>query len=141
MTGPSDFWNALAADHSLVENSYLDLTSLRHIVNEIHAPALVIGAGQGLIVAELQKKGIQCDGVDLSPEMIRYAKIRRGLDLIRADAKAMPFGNETYRTVICATGVVDFMGNEKEIRLIMNEPRRVTVQSGRIFVALCKMSA
>src|SRR5712671_5557604 len=108
MTRSSNFWDALAPYHSTVENSYLDLPSLRHILHDIHQPVLVVGAGQGLIVAELQNKGIQCEGVDLSSEMIRYARIRRALALAQADARSMPFGDGTYRTLIYATGVVDF---------------------------------
>jgi hypothetical protein len=136
-----NFWDALAPHHSMVENSYLDLPSLRRIVQDIHQPALVVGAGQGLIVAELRKKGLQCDGVDLSSEMIRYARIRRGIDLIRADAGAMPFGKGSYRTIIYATGVVDFMCDEEEIRVIMNEARRIADRSGNIFVAFYRFSA
>ncbi len=100
----SNFWDALAPYHSKLENSYLDLPSLRRIVQDIYPPVLVVGAGQGLIVAGLQKKGVQCAGVDLSSEMIRYARIWRGLDLVQADASAMPFGKGSYRTIIYATG-------------------------------------
>ena len=141
MTRSSDFWDALAPHHSTIENSYLDLPSLRRIEHEIHQPVLVVGAGQGLIVAELQKKGVRCDGVDLSSEMIRYAKIRRGLDLVQADARAMPFKNGTYRTIIYATGVVDFMSDDEEIRVVMNEGKRIAEHSGNIFVAFYRLSA
>jgi len=102
---------------------------------------LVVGAGQGLIVAELRKNGFRSDGVDLSSEMIRYAKTRRGLTFVQADARAMPFGEGTYETIIYATGVVDFIGDEEQIRVIMNEARRIINQSGNIFVAFYRMSA
>jgi len=141
MTCSSNFWDALAPYHSKIENSYLDLPSLRRIMHDIHQPVLVVGAGQGLIVAELRKKGVQCNGVDFSSEMIRYARIRRGLDLIQADASNLPFGKGTYRTIIYATGVVDFMSDEEQIRVIMNEARRIADHSGRIFVAFYRFSA
>ena len=102
---------------------------------------LVVGAGQGLIVTELRKKGLRSDGVDFSSEMIRYAKTRRGLDFVQADARAMPFGKGTYETIIYATGVVDFMGDEEQIRMIMNEARRIASRSGNIFVAFYRFSA
>jgi ubiquinone/menaquinone biosynthesis C-methylase UbiE len=110
-------------------------------VHNIYPPVLVVGAGQGLIVGELQKKGLQCDGVDLSSEMIRYAKLRRGLDLVQADARSMPFGKGAYRTIIYATGVVDFMSDEDQIRVILNEARRIADHLGNIFVAFYKLSA
>ena len=141
MACSSDFWDALAPHHSALENSYLDLPSLRRIQHEIRSPVLVVGAGQGLIVAALQAQGLQCDGVDLSAEMIRYARLRRGLALVHADARALPFGNGDYKTIIYATGVIDFMSEEEEIRGIMNEGRRVAEHSGNIFVAFHRFSA
>src|SRR5437016_9935651 len=88
MNHASDYWDALAPHHSSIENNYLDLPSLRRIVHDIRQPVLVVGAGQGLIVAELRTSGFRSDGVDLSSEMIRYAQTRRGLKFVQADAKA-----------------------------------------------------
>ena len=141
MNRASDFWDALAPHHAAIENNYFDLSSLRRIVHELREPILVVGAGQGLIVAELQKRGLQCDGVDFSSEMIRYAKLRRGLSLIQADAKAMPLKSGCYQTIIYATGVVDFMHDETEIKRIMDEARRVVSPTGNIFVAFYRASA
>jgi len=141
MSRVSDYWDALAPYHAALENNYFDLPSLRRIIHDIHQPVLVVGAGQGLIVEELLKNGFQTDGVDLSSEMIRHAKRRRGLTLIEADAKALPFGAGTYETIIYATGVVDFMGDEEKIGVVLSEARRVISQSGKIFVAFYKMSA
>ena len=140
MNYSSDFWDALAPHHSAIENNYLDLPSLRRIVHDIHQPVLVVGAGQGLIVEELQKNGLHVEGVDLSSEMIRYAQKRRGLNLVRADARAMPFGGGTYETIIYATGVVDFIADDAQIRMIVNEARRIVTQSGRIFIAFYRIS-
>ena len=131
----------MAPHHAAIENSYFDLASLRRILHDIHPPVLVVGAGQGLVVAELRKHGFQCDGVDLSAKMIEYARRRRGLTLIQADARAMPFGDGAYATIIYATGVVDFMSGDEEIRAIMNEARRVVDHSGNIFVAFYRFSA
>lgn len=141
MTCTSDFWDALAPHHSTFENSYLDLPSLRLIQHDIRPPVLVVGAGQGLIVSALQTQGIQCDGVDLSAEMIRYARLRYGLTLVHADARALPFGNGAYKTIIYATGVIDFMSDEEQIRGIMNEGRRIAEHSGNLFVAFYRFSA
>ncbi len=135
-----DYWDALALHHTATENNYLDVPSLRPIIRDIRPPALVVGAGQGLIVEALLKRGIQTDGVDLSSEMIRQAKKRRGLILIEANAKALPFGEGTYETIIYATGVIDFISDEAQISMILNEAKRVMKQSGKIFVAFYKMS-
>src|SRR3954471_21190934 len=127
----ADFWDALAPYHSAIEDNYFDLASLRAILSELEEPVLVVGAGQGLIVAEIQKRGMKCDGVDFSPEMIRYAKLRRGLSLIRADAKAMPFESGSYQTIIYATGVVDFTSDEVDIKRMLDEARRIVNPAGK----------
>jgi 2-polyprenyl-3-methyl-5-hydroxy-6-metoxy-1,4-benzoquinol methylase len=72
---PSEFWDLLARHHRGVEDNFLDLASMRRFVKNIEQqPVLVVGAGQGLIVEELRKRGLQCDGVDLSSEMIKNFK-------------------------------------------------------------------
>jgi ubiquinone/menaquinone biosynthesis C-methylase UbiE len=137
---PTDFWNALAPYHAAIEDNYFDRASLRRIAPQIQPPVLVVGGGHGLIVAELQKMGLQCDGVDFSTQMVRFAKARRGIDLVHADAGKMPFGNGSYSTVIFATGVVDFMSDEEAIKAALNEGKRVVKESGTIFVAFYKVS-
>ena len=140
MKQPPDFWNALAPFHSAIENNYFDLRSLRCILPELREPVLVVGAGQGLIVAEVRSRGFRCDGVDFSSEMIRYAQLRRGLSLIQADAKAMPLKDASYQTILYATGVVDFIGDETEVKRIMNEAARIVSPTGNIFVAFYRAS-
>jgi SAM-dependent methyltransferase len=141
MSHCSDFWNALAQFHAEVEDSNFDLVSVRRLLPEIESPVLVVGAGQGLIVAELRKYGHECDGVDLSSEMIRQAELRRGITLVQADAKAMPFAAASYKTIIYATGVVDFTAEEDEIQAMLTEGRRVVKESGNVFVAFYRASA
>jgi ubiquinone/menaquinone biosynthesis C-methylase UbiE len=141
MSNCSDFWNVLAQFHAEVEDSNFDLASVRRLLPEIESPVLVVGAGQGLIVAELRKWGHECDGVDLNSEMIRQAELRRGITLVQADAKAMPFPAASYETIIYATGVVDFTAEEDEIRSMLAEGRRVLKESGKVFAAFYKASA
>src|SRR5689334_5006481 len=124
MKSSTEFWDELAAHHAGIENSYFDLPSIRAILPELEPPVLIVGAGQGLIVEELTKRGIACDGVDFSPEMIRHAHLRRGLSLIKADARCMPFQDQTYGTIIYATGVIDFLDDEEAIAMILKEGRR-----------------
>ncbi|HYV25910.1 MAG TPA: class I SAM-dependent methyltransferase [Candidatus Eisenbacteria bacterium] len=141
MSNCSDFWNALAPFHAEIEDTNFDLASVRRLLPEIKPPVLIVGAGQGLIVAELRKCGYECDGIDLNSEMIRQAKLRRGISLIQADARAMSFAAASYETIIYATGVVDFTAEEDQIQAMLTEGRRVVRTSGKIFVAFCKGSA
>lgn len=140
MSCDSRFWDRLAPHHAALEDNYFDLRSVRKLRKAIRQPVLVVGAGQGLIVAELRRQGLQCEGLDLSPEMVKYAKSRRGLALIEADAKAMPFAPAAYETIIYATGVIDFIGDEEAIRAILEEGRRVMKPGGKIFIAFYRFS-
>jgi len=140
MPAPTEFWDTLAAHHAAIEDNYLDLASLRCIAPDVRPPVLVVGAGQGLLVAELRSRGLRCDGVDFSPEMIRHARGRRGIELIQAEASALPLENASYKTVLYATGVVDFNGDENAIRSFLNEGRRVAQPGGKIFVAFYRLS-
>jgi hypothetical protein len=137
----SNFWNALAQFHAEIEDTNFDLASVRRLLPEIESPVLVVGAGQGLIVAELRTAGHECDGVDLSSEMIRQAQLRRGITLVEADAKAMPFPTASYATIIYATGVVDCTADEDEIGIMLTEGLRVAKEGGKLFVAFYRASA
>jgi len=68
----------------------------------------------------------------------QYAQTRRGLKLIEADARKLPFADNTHSTTIIATGVVDFMDDEGQIGLAVNEARRVTQGSGSVLVGFVR---
>jgi hypothetical protein len=135
MTDMNGYWNAWSPYWSYFENNMLDIEGINKLAIDIVDPALVVGAGQGLLVEQLLRKGFRADGVDLAPQMIKYAKERRNIDLIHADARQMPFADDSYRTCIVATGGVDFMDDEDQIASIVDEAQRVTDASGKILIA------
>ena len=47
----------------------------------------------------------------------------------------MPIDDNTYQTAIIATGVIDFLDDEEQIRSILNEAKRVTDDNERVFIA------
>lgn len=135
MKDMAGYWEIWAPYWSYLEDNMLDLESIDRLASLITNPVLVIGAGQGLLVEQLQKKGFEVDGIDIDPTMVMYAKKRRGINLIQADARKMPFADKSYKTSIMATGVVDFMDDEEQIELTIKEARRVTDDSGEVLVA------
>ena len=135
MADVARFWETWAPYLSYIEDNHLDVANIKKLGGLISDPVLIVGAGQGLLVEQLQKSGHKVDGVDLSPQMIKYAQIRRGLKLIEADARRLPFADQTYDTTIIATGVVDFLADDAQIGLIVNEARRVTQASGKVLVS------
>lgn len=138
MAETTSLWTAWSPYWSYQEDFFLDLDTIDKLTDDIMSPVLIVGAGQGLLVEHLQKKGFKVDGVDSEPQMVMYAKQRRGLDLVQADARDMPFATSSCTTSIIATGVIDFMDDEQEIRSILDETRRVTDDSGSVFVAFYK---
>ena len=135
------YWDTLAPHHWRLEDNYLNVPSVRLILGDIRPPVMVVGSGQGLIVEELRRRGLRCDGIDLSAEMMEYARLRRGLTLVRANATAMPFADGTYETVIVATGVIDFMADVQQIETVLREANRIVSGTGNVFAAFYRYSA
>ena len=137
MAGTAGFWDAFSPYMDFLENALgINLDNLGPIIPLIKSPVLVVGAGQGLLVGELQKKGFNTEGIDLSPQMVEYAEKRRGIKLFLANANNMPFEKGQFKTTIIATGVIDFLSDSAQIAAILNEVRRVTDAQGEIIVAL-----
>lgn len=135
MSDTPKFWEVISPYLSYLEENYLDLDSITTLVSVIKDPALVIGAGQGLLVEELRKQGHTVDGVDSEPQMIKLAAQRRGINLVLAQGNKMPFLDDSYRTSIIATGVIDFMDDKDQIRSIVLEAKRVTREVEHTLVA------
>lgn len=135
MTGSKKFWEVWAPYLSYVEDNYLDLESIKKLAPFIKSPVLIVGAGQGLLVEELQKQGLEVTGVDFEPLMVEYAEKRRGLQLIQSDAADMPFDDHCFKSSVIATGVVDFLADEEQVKSIIQETQRVTEESGDVFIA------
>lgn len=139
MANKSNFWQLWAPHLVYLEDNHLDLRTINALVEKISSPVLVVGGGQGLLVNELQKKGLQVDGVDSSPEMVKYAEQRRGVKLVLTDGSSLPFADGNYSTSIIATGVIDFLDDDNQIRQIIEETRRVTRKTGRLLIAFYKI--
>jgi hypothetical protein len=139
MGSPLQFWENLAPYLSHIEDNFLDLESINKLMSIINDPVLVIGAGQGLLVESLQQCGYKVDGIDNNAQMIEYAERRRGIKLIQEDATKLSFDDNSYRTTIIATGVIDYTDDSKLIEKILNEAVRVTTDDGKILVAFYRM--
>ena len=62
-------------------------------------PTLDVGCGTGAVLAELQKQG-EAFGVDLSGTALEFAAERGLVNLVKADAQALPFVGETFQSVV-----------------------------------------
>ncbi len=135
MDGNHKWWNAWAPYWEYLEDRHMSTRIADKLAEGIRGPVLVLGAGQGLIVERLREKGLSVDGVDLDDRMIALAKTRRSLEIQRCDAAALPFENESYRTVIVSTGVIDYLTDNEKIARIIAQARRVTRSRGDVIFA------
>jgi ABC-2 type transport system ATP-binding protein len=133
------WWKLWAPYWERLEDRHLSTLVADRLPDGTEGPALVVGAGQGLIVERLRQRGIVAFGMDMEPAMIAMAKKRRGIDLIQADASSLPFRNESFRTVIVATGVVDYLADEGLIGRIVDEAARVTCERGELILTFYKL--
>jgi demethylmenaquinone methyltransferase/2-methoxy-6-polyprenyl-1,4-benzoquinol methylase len=102
----------------------------------IQSPALVVGAGQGLLVEALARSGVVAIGADWSRRMIERAQERRpGLVMLRASADELPFAAASLGTVIVATGVLAHEHPERTTA-VLAECHRVTRPGGKVLVAM-----
>ena len=140
MSEMSNWWSTWAPIWEYIEEQYLSTEIINNFIHEISSPILVIGAGQGLIVKYLRERGYIVDGIDLEKEMIKIAKKRHSIDIIYADAKKLPFKDESYKTVIIASGVIDYILDKKLIKKIMNEAVRIVRTHGNLFIAFYQLN-
>ena len=66
-----DWWGTWAPFWDHMENQHFSTFVTEDLINEIDSPVLIIGAGMGLIVDFLQKKGYKTTGIDLDETMIK----------------------------------------------------------------------
>jgi ubiquinone/menaquinone biosynthesis C-methylase UbiE len=93
---------------------------------------LEVAVGTGLNLPHYPRTATLA-GVELSPRMLRLARQRalelgRDADLREGDAEDLPFGDETFDTVVCALGLCTIPGTGRAIA----EMRRVLVPGGRL---------
>lgn len=136
MTDMTSYWDAMCPLLDYIEDLIgINIRNLDPLYPFMKSPVLVVGAGQGLLIESLRQKGFSAEGVDLSPQMVAYAEKRRGIKLFHANANNMPFQDNQFASSIVATGVIDFLDDNDQIRKILNEVKRVTASQGEIFIA------
>jgi ubiquinone/menaquinone biosynthesis C-methylase UbiE len=135
MSDMIQYFNLWAPYWSEREDTFLSKESVETLSNLLKSPVLLVGAGLGLMIEKLQTKGLQVDGIELSPQMVKYAKKLRNLELIQGDAREMPIKDNTYESSLIATGVIDVMDDLEAIERIIEETKRVTISKGPIYAA------
>ena len=96
---------------------------------------LEVGCGGGALLADALRTGCRAAGVDHSPDMVRLARevnaeaVAGGrLEVVQADAAALPFADERF-TCAAMTGVIGFLPDP---RAALAEIRRCLRPGGRL---------
>jgi ubiquinone/menaquinone biosynthesis C-methylase UbiE len=96
---------------------------------------LDIGCGTGAAVRAAAPRVSRAVGVDLSAEMIAQGRERAAgignLELLEADAEALPFEDETFTAVMCTTSFHHYPSPGRAI----GEMGRVLTPGGRVLIA------
>ncbi|NMO55224.1 methyltransferase domain-containing protein [Actinoplanes sp. TBRC 11911] len=102
-----------AANHLPVVERILE--SMLESVPDRGRRALDLGTGTGRHAALLSRMGFDTDIVDLSPDMLRMAAARLGVEPPGpADLRALDFGDGTYELIVAAESVVHLTCEEAE---------------------------
>jgi SAM-dependent methyltransferase len=98
---------------------------------------LDVGCGTGVYAEALAERGWTVTGVDVSEDMLRFAR-SRGLDVVHADARSLPFDPDTFDAVVSLwthTDVDDFAAVVREIaRVVRRGGRFVYIGAHPCFV-------
>jgi SAM-dependent methyltransferase len=82
---------------------------------------LDVGCGGGSFAAALAERGWTVTGIDVSEDQLRLAR-ERGVDVVRADAAALPFDDETFDAAVSVfthTDMDDFARAVKEVARVL----------------------
>lgn len=77
----------------------LQLEAVHRLLGDGPGTLLDIGCGTGVYTAAIEEWGWTVRGVDVSEDMLRYARAR-GLDVVCADGTDLPFEGQTFDAVV-----------------------------------------
>ncbi len=114
-------------DYSVLAKYYDDIYSdknykkeaefIRKVLERYNVETVLdVGCGTGNHMAELEKYGFKCEGLDISAEMLSVAREKVKGSLFRADMRDFNLG-KTYDAIICMFAVFNY-------NLTMNEAER-----------------
>ncbi len=92
------------------------------ILGEGPGKLLDVGCGTGMYAAAISQRGWTVTGIDISEDMLRVAR-DRGLEVVRADAVALPFDDDSFDAVVSMwthTDVDDFAAVVREVARVLH---------------------
>ncbi len=106
-------------------------------------PVLELGCGTGRILVPVARTGVPLVGVDRSESMLAYARRRVGRlpradrpGLVRADIRALPFGDRSFSAVMAPYGILQSLTRERDLSAALAEAARVLRRGGALGIDL-----
>lgn len=129
-------WDALVPVWHLLEDGGLNRDIVLAVGPLVEPPVLCVGGGTGFVPALVrdQLEGAPVVSLDCSEAMTRRARHRTGLACVMGDAVALPFSGGRFGTVLCATGVLEFMTSAGRAAAVA-EMARVCRPGGLLLIA------
>jgi SAM-dependent methyltransferase len=136
-----DSYDAVAAAY--VEHLYGELAGKpldRHLLNRfaegVRGRGLTadLGCGPGHVARYLREQGVEVLGIDLSPEMIRWARqLNPEIELRVGDMRSLEIADGTLAGVVAFYSLIHLA--DPEIALALREMRRVLAPGGLALIA------
>lgn len=114
----------------------LDRHLLNRFAEEVRSRGRVadLGCGPGHVAGYLRERGVDVLGIDLSPEMVRWAtRLNPGLDVRVGDFLALDLPEASLAGAVAFYAIVHL--EPSELGAVMAEWRRVVVPGGVVLVA------
>ena len=92
---------------------------------------LDVGCGQGMMMDYFINKGNRVVGIDITHQSVKY-NVNRGLKVIEADARSLPFESNSFDLVYSLGVIEHFQGTEKAL----GEQVRVCTQGGTVIAVV-----
>ena len=127
-------WDALAPYWHIFEAAGSDDSVLTAAMAAgLDTPVLYIGGGVGTYAARLAALIGNVVAIDSSRAMVRETRVRHPeIAAIVADVVTLPFADAAFRSVVCATGVIEFL--DDTLQAAYRELARVC-RGGALYVA------
>lgn len=128
-------WDALAPYWEHFEDGGLNQRTLAAVSTALRPPLLFVGGGRGSLTAVLVERfgSAAVLSVDRSLAMCRRARRDHGLACLAADVARLPLPDASFATVLCATGVLEYIG-QHGLAGALGEMGRVCGPGGQVLV-------
>lgn len=108
----------------------------RSAARRLGGPVLELGVGTGRVLGGIAREGVACVGVDLAPEMVRFAAGRHpSAKIVQADMRGFEFP-ERFRLIFVANNTIQHLRHDHDWRDALICMRDHLAPGGRILLSL-----